>query len=59
MNETDKQTDDAIRATARELLRVLETPINGQPSITVRNRANALRLIQASFEEIWKAVSKE
>ena len=51
--------DENIIEAAKELLNVLETPINGQPSVTVRNRANALRLVQASFEEVYLALTED
>ena len=50
--------NERIKASAEELLRVLETPIRGVPSISVRNRANAKRLIEAAFRAIWEAMQK-
>lgn len=51
----NERIDDA----AKEILSCLETPINGQPSVVVRNRKNAERLIKAALSAIWDAVTSE
>ena len=53
---TDEQR---IRESAAELLRALETPIRGVPSVTVRNRANALRLIRAALTAVYEGVKEQ
>ena len=53
---SDQENDRLIRAAAEGLLTVLESPIRGVPSISVRNRANARRLVEAAFRAIWESM---
>jgi hypothetical protein len=49
------QTHNGPRRAAIEALEVLETPINGHPSIHVIRRKHAIRLLEAAFKAIWEA----
>lgn len=47
--------EEGIKETAKILLKTLEAPIAGHPSVIVKNRTNAERLIAAAFSEVWNA----
>ena len=51
--------EQRIYRSAVELLRVLETPIAGVPSVTVQNREIALRLIAAGFRAVYDGVKEQ
>mgnify|MGYP003529656156 CR=1 FL=1 len=49
----------AIHATAVHLLKAMETPINGIPSVRVLNRDNAERFIAAAMRAVWEAKTQQ
>ena len=45
---------ERIAQTADEILDALEAPIGGIPSVSVRHRGNAKRLLVAALTAIWE-----
>lgn len=56
MSEHDERR---IKLTAEELLRTLETPIHGTPSVAVKNREFCLRFIAGAFEAVFTALTTD
>lgn len=53
---TDSSSNDELaEVSAMVLLQTLETPIQGRPTITVRNFKNAVRLIKSALLAVFEA----
>ena len=50
--------EERIEKSAEEILATLETPIAGVPSVVVRNRRNALRLLRAALTAVFEGASR-
>lgn len=50
---------ERIEKTADIILDTLETPIGGLPTVDIRHRANAKRLLVAALTEIWESAQQE
>ncbi len=54
----DNETTQRIRQTAENMVDVLETPINGQPSVIVVNREYAVQILGEAICGILNVVNK-
>ena len=47
--------ENRINETVENMISILETPVNGVPSIEVINRGNTHRLLKSAIVAIWRA----